>query len=524
MKLLNNGTQTRQNYLQASKIMNEMVGATFSPKGRNIAIQRLWGAPLIHHDGVGVAREIRSTDKFIDMCLLTLREAAQKQVDQCGDGTTLVTLLTHAILSEGVELVDGDTKKNPMVLRRELKSCSDKIIDYLKSVTNPIAGDEELLKIATISAGDEELGKLVADASKAVGETGIVHIEESPNGENHMIFTEGMSFDGGYTHNYFLTNPDRNEAVVENPYVLIFGKKISGQSEIVPILEKFIKEHKTFAIFGDIQGPALEFLIKNKVGGVMNCLVVDPKGSAKERRGILEDIAFTTGGRVFDDFSPDSFNMSYVGRCGVVKSNDKTTKVVDAQKSKEEIAEYVASLQSQMISEQNQFIREFIQARIAKLTTGVAVVYYAAKTKASLKEIRERLDDAIGATRSAYKLGYVPGGAVTLLKAAKHIKDEATVGADLLRSALEAPIRRLLENAGEEQVEFTIDQLESSDRNMGYDVMSNTICNVVERGIIDPTYVLVCAIENSVDVASLILTIDGSIAYAEEKEDRTLDE
>lgn len=500
------------------------VATTLGPKGRNVALDKKWGAPNVIHDGVTVAKEIELKDPFENMGAQLVKEAASKTADVAGDGTTTATVLAQSIVEEGIKNITAGA--NPMLLKRGLEEAGREVVEYIKKQAKKvdIKNTEELSQIATISGGDEEIGKLVAEALQKVGKDGVISVEEGRGLFTEIEYKEGMEFDKGYVSAYFVTNPEKMEAEIEAPYILITDKKISNLQELLPFLENLVKVSKNLVIIADdIEGEALATLVVNKMRGTFNTLAIKAPGFGDRRKEMLEDIAILTGGTVISDDTGMKFEnvtVEHLGQADKVWADKENSRIIGGKGDKKALAARVAQIRRAIDTTTSEFDREKLQERLAKLTGGVAVINVGAATEVELKERKERVIDAVAATKAALEEGVVSGGGVVLLEAVKSLDPkvlknavgdgDVATGVAILRRALEAPIRKLAENAGING-EVVIENIKKQEAGFGYDVMSEKYVNMVSSGIIDPAKVSRTAVENSVSVATMILTTEALI-------------
>jgi len=511
------GKKAQEKLLTGVHLLYETVCTTLSPKGNNVAIQRNWGTPIVVHDGVTVAKEVRSTDKFVQMGIDMVKEAAQKTNEEAGDGTTTSTLLAYEIVSRGMKLKENGV--NPMVLRDEIYQALADTKDELTKISKPAKTVSELQQVATISSASKEIGDMVGKAVFEMGIEGLVTVEESGSYETYVDKTDGMSIARGFSSPYFITDPNRNEAVVNNPVIIITDRNITTQLEIVPIIEAIVtKGFKNIVIVGDVGGVALKILVANKMNGTINCLVVKPPGYGENKIGFLEDIAIVTGGRVVaSDADMDVNDLSFLGKADKVVADMKVTMIVGGKGKSEDIKDQVKVVKGLLAKAPNVAIKEAYEERLAKMTTGVAVVRVGAKTETEAREKVERVKDAVGAAKSALEEGIVAGSGITFLRLAQAIKGDSD-GARLMREVLEQPMRKVMLNCGESQK--TIGEIMTSIKKNGkykegYEAMGGKVVDLMEAGIIDPTKVVRLCMENAVSVGTMILTISRLIPMQE---------
>ena len=511
-KILKFDSEAREKLLKGVNILTEAVATTLGPKGRNVAIDKKWGAPSVVHDGVTVAKEIDLEDPFENMGAQLLKEAASKTNDVAGDGTTTATILAQAIVSEGLKNIQAGS--NPMVLKRGIEKAVSALVKELERMSKKVTTQEEIAQVATISAADAQIGNLIAEALQKVGKDGVVTVEEGKSIEMTVDYKEGMEFDKGFVSPYFVTDTDKMEAEIEDPYVLITDKKISAASDFVPFLEKFVSASKDLIIIADeVEGEALALLVVNKLRGTINVLAVGAPGFGDRRKEQLEDIAILTGGTVISEDTGIKFEnveLDMLGRAGRVTSDKDNTLIVDGKGTKAKIDARIAQIRRQLETSDSEFDKEKLQERLAKLTGGVAVVNVGAATEVELKEKKERVDDAVAATKAAIEEGIVPGGEVALLRAAKGVEDvsangEETVGVEIVRKALEQPFRMLVKNAGMDDG-IALAKVIDSSGNMGIDALDGKVKDLVKAGIIDPVKVTRSALQNAASVAVMVMT------------------
>jgi chaperonin GroEL len=509
--------------------MANAVKTTLGPKGRNVGLDKKFGSPTVTHDGVTVAREVELQDPFENMGAQLLKEAATKTNDIAGDGTTTSVVLAQAIVHEGLRNIAAGA--NPMLLKRGLEKGGQAVVDAIKADAKEVKGKEEIAQIATISAADDQIGQLIADVMDKVGREGVITVEESKGLQFETEFVEGMQIDRGYISAYFVTNADRMEAVIEDPYILITDKKISAITDILPVLEKLVQVSKNLVIVAeDIDGEALATLVVNKLRGTLNILGVKAPGFGDRRKAMLEDIAILTGGQVITEEAGrklDSTTVQDLGRARRVTSDKDETTFVEGHGSQEKIMGRVKQIKAQIEETTSDFDKEKLQERLAKLAGGVAVIKVGAATEVELKEKKHRVEDALSAARAGVEEGMVPGGEVTLLNAIKALDkvkaegDELT-GVNIFRRALEEPFRQLVANAGQDGAvmlaQIRRKQDEQKSNVWGYEVIKNEIVDLTKAGIIDPAKVVRSAVENAISIASMILTTEALITDLPEKE------
>ncbi|KKP69110.1 chaperonin GroL [candidate division CPR3 bacterium GWF2_35_18] len=491
------------------------VKTTLGPKGRNVALDKKWGAPDVTHDGVTVAKEIELKDPFENMGAQLLKEAASKTNDIAGDGTTTSVVLAQAIVTEGLKNITAGA--NPMMIRRGLEKAADAIVSELKKMAKRISTKEEKAQVATISAADPQIGNLIAEAMEQVGDDGVITVEESKGLEMEKEHKEGMLFDKGYVSTYFVTNTDRMEAEIENPYILITDKKISGMSDLLPMLENFVKVSKDLVIIADdIEGEALATLVVNKLRGTFNVLAVKAPGFGDRRKEMLEDIAILTGGTVISEDAGrklDNVKIEDLGRAEKVVANKDETTIVGGKGKKHDLEARVSQIRKQISETTSEFDREKLEERLAKLSGGVVVLKVGAATEIELKEKKHRVEDAVQATKAAVEEGIISGGGVALIRARKVLENlkgytkEELVGAEIIRQAMEEPIRQIAANAGVD-AGWVVKEVEKNKGDYGFNVVTMEFGKMIEKGIIDPVKVTRSAVQNATSVATMILTTE----------------
>jgi chaperonin GroEL len=508
--------------------LSAAVVTTLGPKGRNVAIDKKWGGPSVIHDGVTVAKEIELPDAFENMGAQMVKEAASKTNDVAGDGTTTATLLATSIINFGFKNVTAGA--NPMVLKSGMEKAVDAVVAEIKKMAKTVKPGD-VTKVATISAQDEVIGKLIAQALEKVGKDGVVTVEEGKGLDVNVDYKEGMEFDKGYASAYFVTNPDRMEAEVESPYILITDKKVSNLQELLPFLEKLIKVSKNLVIIADdIEGEALATLAINKMKGTFNALAVKAPGFGDRRKEMLQDIATLTGGTVISDDTGAKFENVELSDCGQadkVWADKENTRIIGGKGAKKAIDARVATLKKAIDSATSDFDKEKLQERLAKLSGGVAVINVGAATEIEMKDKKERVNDAVSATKAALEEGIVPGGGVALLRARKVLEalkkgmsDDEKVGVDILWKALSEPMRAIAKNAGVDEgwVVKTVEDYKGVGVNYGYNVMTNAFGDMVAAGVVDPAKVTRSAVENAASVGMMVLTTEALITDIPEKD------
>ena len=500
------------------------VRVTLGPKGRNVVLDKSFGAPLITNDGVTIAKEIELEDAFENMGAQLVKEVATKTNDVAGDGTTTATVLTQAMVQEGMKNLEAGA--NPIVLRRGMKKATDTAVEALKAMSEKVNGKDQIAKVAAISAGDEEVGNLVADAMEKVTNDGVITIEESKTMQTELDLVEGMQFDRGYVSAYMCTDMDKMEAALDDPYILITDKKISNIQEILPLLEQVVQSGARLLIIAeDIEGEALTTLIVNKLRGTFNVVAVKAPGYGDRRKAMLEDIAILTGGQVISEelgLELKDTTLEQLGRAKSVKVQKENTVIVDGEGDKEAIKGRIAQIRSQIDETTSEFDKEKLQERLAKLAGGVAVIRVGAATETEMKEAKLRMEDALNATRAAVEEGIIAGGGSAYIHASKEVAkladtldgDEKT-GAKVILKALEAPLYYIAANAGLEGA-VIINKVKESKAGVGFNAATEEYVDMVASGILDPVKVTRSALQNATSVASTLLTTESAVANIKE--------
>jgi chaperonin GroEL len=500
---------------------------TLGPKGRTVALDRKWGAPNIVNDGAIVAKDIEVKDPFENMGVQLAKEVASKTADVVGDGTTTATLLLQSLVSEGLRNITAGT--NPVVLRRGIEKGVKAVVSELEKMAKPVKGKEEIAQVATISAAEPQVGNLIAEALEKVGKDGVVTVEEGKGLVTEVEYKEGMEFDKGYASPYFVTIPERMEAEIEEPYILITDKKLSALNELLPFLEKLVKISKSVVIIADeIEGEALATLVVNKIRGTFNCLAIKAPGFGDRRKAMLSDIAILTGGTVISEDMGrklDSVTLEDCGRAEKVWANKENCRIIGGKGDVAKIKARIAQIKREIEETTSDFDREKLEERLAKLSGGVAVLNVGAATEPEMKEKKERVLDAVAATKAAIEEGIVAGGGVALLRAkkalgkTKDLEGEEKVGVEILLRVLEEPIRQILNNSGVDEGYWVREVEKTKDSEMGYNVLSDQMVNMFEVGIVDPVKVTRTALQNAASTAAVILTTDVLVTDIPEKEE-----
>ncbi|MDK2980792.1 MAG: chaperonin GroEL [Chloroflexota bacterium] len=518
------GEEARRKLRNGIDIVAESVATTLGPKGRNVALDRKFGSPTITHDGVTVAKEIELEDPFENMGAQLLKEAATKTNDIAGDGTTTSTVLAHAMVTEGLKTLAAGA--NPMMLKRGIEAASKAVADAIKEQAIEISTKEEIANVATISAQDRQIGDLIADVMDKVGKDGVITVEESKGLEFEQEYVEGMQFDRGYISSYFITDSDHMESVIEEPYILIYDKKISAAQDLLPLLEKLVQVGKRDLVIlaEDVDGEALATMVLNKLRGTLNVLAVKAPGFGDRRKAMMQDIATLTGATLISEETGRKLDTAVVADLGraekVVADKDNTT-VIGGKGDSKAIKARIEQIRVEIEKTTSDYDREKLQERLAKLSGGVAIIRVGAATETELKEKKHRVEDALSATRAAVEEGIVPGGGVALLNAVDSLGslklegDDVNTGANIVRKALEAPMRRISENAGYEGsvVVANIRAAQAKEKNnkFGFNVLDENYVDMVKAGVIDPAKVTRGALENATSIAAMILTTEALI-------------
>jgi chaperonin GroEL len=511
----------RERMLRGVDILANAVKVTLGPKGRNVVLEKSFGAPRITKDGVTVAKEIELEDKFENMGAQMVREVASKTSDTAGDGTTTATLLAHAIVREGAKSVAAGS--NPMDLKRGIDLAVHAVVEELKTKAKKVTSSGEIAQVGTISAnGDPEIGRMIAEAMDKVGNEGVITVEEAKSLESELEVVEGMQFDRGYISPYFITNADKMVAELEDPYILIYEKKLSGLQALLPLLERVVQAGRPLLIIAeDVEGEALATLVVNKLRGGLKVAAVKAPGFGDRRKAMLQDIAILTAGEMISEdlgIKLENVTMEMLGSAKRVSITKDDTTIVDGAGKKKDIEARIAQIRQQIEDTTSDYDKEKLQERLAKLSGGVAVIKVGGSTEVEVKERKDRVDDALHATRAAVEEGIVPGGGVALLRALKALdalrsaNDDQKVGINIIRRALQAPARQIAENAGEDGAVVTGKILDSSDYAFGYNAQTGEYGNLVKQGVIDPAKVVRSALQGAASVAGLLVTTEAMVA------------
>lgn len=518
-KMIIYGDEARAKLKAGVDALSRAVATTLGPRGGNVALDKSWGTPQVVHDGVTVAREIELEDKFENMGAQIVKEAASKTNDIAGDGTTTATVLAQAIVEAGLRNISAGA--NAMVIRKGLEKATDLVVKEILKTAKNISSKEEKTQVATISAQSKEIGEIIADAMEKVGDQGVITVDESKGSEIELEYKEGMQFDKGYASLYFVTNPEKMEASIEDPYILVTDSKISNMQDLLGLLESLVQVSKNFVIIAeDVEGDALSTLVVNKLRGILNVLAIKAPGFGDRRKAMLEDIAILTGATLISEDTGkklDSVKVADLGRADRIISEKDSTTIVGGKGKESEIKDRMKILKGQISKATSDFDKEKLNERLAKLGGGVAVVKVGAATEAELKELKLRVEDAVNATKAAVAEGIVAGGGVTYLKVRKVLEgldlqgDEKT-GSNILYEALERPVRLLIRNTGLDDgkvlAEIERKSLDEKNNNIGFDVLNQKYVDLVEVGIIDPAMVTRSALQNAVSAATMIITTE----------------
>ena len=519
-KQIKYGDEARKLLENGVNVIADTVKITLGPKGRNVVLDKKYGAPLITNDGVTIAKEIELEDPFENMGAQLVKEVSTKTNDVAGDGTTTAMVLAQAIIREGLKNLAAGA--NPIILKKGIAAAVDTVVDKIKSISKPVESKLAISQVASISAGDEKIGELIANAMEIVGKDGVITVEEGKSMTTELTTVDGMQFDRGYASAYMVTNTEKMEAVLDNPYILITDKKISALQEILPVIEPIAQQGARLLIIAeDVEGDALAALIVNKLKGVLNCVAVKAPGFGDRRKAMLEDIAILTGGTVISSdlgYEFKDVTLDMLGRAAQVKVDKDNTTIIDGAGEASDIKARVASIKAQIAETTSEYDKEKLQERLAKLAGGVAVINVGAATEVEMKEKKLRIEDALAATRAAVEEGIVPGGGVALLSSTpelarlvKSLSGDEKTGASIVLKAIEEPIRQIAVNAGLDGSVIVNTIKNSKKPNHGYDALKNQYVDMVESGIIDPTKVARSVLQNAASVASTLLTTESIV-------------
>lgn len=518
-KLIKFDETARRAMEKGVNVLADTVKVTLGPKGRNVVLGKSFGSPMITNDGVTIAREIELADPFENMGAQLVREVATKTNDIAGDGTTTATLLAQAIIREGLKNVAAGA--NPMILKKGINKAVEAAVEELKGMSKQVETSEDIAQVASVSAGDETIGQLISQAMDKVGKDGVITVEEAKTMGTDLTVVEGMQFDRGYLSSYMVTDTEKMEAVIENPYILITDKKITSIQEILPVLEQIVQTGKSLLLIAeDIEGEALATLIVNKLRGTFNCVAVKAPGFGDRRKEMLKDIAILTGGEVISEelgYELKEATVDMLGTASTVRIDKENTIIVDGAGDKAAIQDRVKQIRAQYEESTSEFDKEKLQERLAKLTGGVAVINVGAATETEMKDKKLRIEDALNATRAAVEEGLVPGGGTALLltvsavsKVVKELTGDSKTGAEIIKRALEEPLRQIAINAGLEG-SVIVEKVKNSKNGIGFDALNEKYVNMFEAGIVDPTKVTRSALQNAASVASMLLTTEAAV-------------
>lgn len=500
------------------------VKVTLGPKGRNVVLDKKFGTPTITNDGVTIARDIELEDPYENMGAQLIKEVATKTQDVAGDGTTTATLLAQCMIHEGMKNVVAGA--NPMIIKRGIRKAVDAVVEEIKTFSKPVETKEAIAQVASISASDEEIGELIAEAMEKVGKDGVITVEESKGMGTTLEVVEGMEFDRGYISPYMVTDTEKMEAVLDEPYILITDKKLSNVQDLLPVLEKIVQQGKKLLIIAeDVEGEALATLVVNKLRGTLTCVAVKAPGFGDRRKAMLEDIAILTGGQVIsEDLGIDikNIDISMLGQARQVRVDKENTTIVDGAGNPEDIKKRINSIKAQIEETTSDFDREKLQERLAKLAGGVAVIQVGAATETELKERKTRIEDALSATRAAVEEGIVPGGGTAFINALPALdkieaEGDELVGINIVRRALEEPLRQIAENAGYEG-SIIVEKVKASEKGVGFDALHEDYGDMMQKGIVDPTKVTRSTLQNAASIAAMVITTEAVVSDVPEKE------
>jgi len=518
--------EARRAILRGVEKLSSAVKVTLGPSGRNVILEKKFGSPTITKDGVTVAKEIELKDPFENLGAQLVKEVASKTSDVAGDGTTTATILAEAIYRQGLKYIAAGA--NAMEIKRGIEKAVEKVVEHLKSMSREVKGRKEISEVASISANnDMEIGEKIAEAMDKVGKDGVITVEEAKGIETYVEIVEGMQFDRGYISPYFVTNPDKMEAILEEPYILLHDKKIASIRDILPVLEKVAQSGKPVLVIAeDVEGEALATLVVNKIRGTLQACAVKAPGYGERRKAMLEDIAILTGGRVISEeagMKLENAQITDLGRAKrVIVTKDYTT-IVEGYGKKEDIQARIQQIKAQIEETKSDYDREKLQERLAKLSGGVAVIYVGAATETEMKEKKARIEDALHATKAAVEEGIVPGGGVAFLRAQKALDDlkldgDKQIGVEIVKQVLEEPLKQIAENAGQEGT-LIVEKVKTLEETKGFNALTGEFVDMIEAGIIDPTKVERIALQNAASIASLLLTTEALVTEIKEKKE-----
>ncbi|HCO70568.1 chaperonin GroEL [Mesotoga sp. B105.6.4] len=526
-KILKYSEEARRSLEKGVDAIADAVRITLGPKGRNVVLEKSWGSPTITNDGVSIAKEIELEDKFENLGAQLVKEVASKTNDIAGDGTTTATVLAHAMIKEGLKNVTAGA--NPILMKKGIQKATETAVSHIRSLSKKISSREDIASVAAISANDTEIGELIAEAMDKVGQDGVITVEDSKTLETYVEFVEGMQFDRGYISPYFVSDPEKMEAIIKEPLILITDKKVSAVKPLVPILEKVAQAGKPLVIIAeDIEGEALSTLVLNKLRGTLDSVAVKAPGFGDRRKAMLQDIAILTGGTVISEevgLTLENATINDLGSAGVVKVKKDDTIIVDGKGDPEKIKQRIGQIKVQIDQTTSEYEKETLQERLAKLSGGVAVIKVGAATETELKEKKHRIEDALSATRAAVEEGIVAGGGVVLARAKKSVQElfdstenpDIKIGVKVVLKALDTPIRQIVENAGLDGAVVVDKILHNDDDAFGYDALNDTYTDMFKVGIIDPAKVTRSALQNAASIAAILLTTEAALTEKPEE-------
>ncbi|MFO7882467.1 MAG: chaperonin GroEL [Kosmotogaceae bacterium] len=530
-KIIHYGEEARRGLERGVDAVAKSVKITLGPKGRNVVLEKSWGSPTITNDGVSIAKEIELEDKFENLGAQLVKEVASKTNDIAGDGTTTATVLAQAMIKEGIKNVAAGG--NPILIRKGMERAVKKAVEEIRNMSKKLTSRDDIAHVASISANDPEIGELIADAMDKVGQDGVITVEDSKTLETYVEFVEGMQFDRGYISPYFVTDPEKMEAILKEPYILITDKKISAVKSLVPVMEKVAQAGKPLVVISeDVEGEALSTLVLNKIRGTLDSMAIKAPGFGDRRKAMLQDIATLTGGTVISEdvgLTLDNVTLEDLGTAGTIKVKKDDTIIVDGQGNENEIKQRISQIKGQIEQTTSDYEKETLQERLAKLSGGVAVIKVGAATETELKEKKHRIEDALSATRAGVEEGIIAGGGVALVRAKKVVEkfieeledEDLKVGANIILKSLDVPMRQIVANAGFDGSVIVHKVLESDDVEFGYDALNNDYCNMFKAGIIDPVKVARSALQNAASIAGILLTTEATVIdKPDENEDK----
>mgnify|MGYP000992224900 FL=1 len=526
-KILKYGEESRRALERGVDAVADAVKITIGPKGRNVVLEKSWGSPTITNDGVSIAKEIELEDKFENLGAQLVKEVASKTNDIAGDGTTTATVLAQAMIKEGLKNVTAGA--NPILLKKGIQKATEKAVAHIRSLSKKISSREDIASVAAISANDTEIGELIAEAMDKVGQDGVITVEDSKTLETYVEFVEGMQFDRGYISPYFVSDPEKMEAIIKDPLILITDRKLSAVKPIVPLLEKVAQAGKPLVIIAeDIEGEALSTLVLNKLRGTLDSVAVKAPGFGDRRKAMLQDIATLTGGTVISEevgLTLENASIDDLGSAGMVKVKKDDTIIVDGKGDADKIKQRIGQIKAQIDQTTSEYEKETLQERLAKLSGGVAVIKVGAATETELKEKKHRIEDALSATRAAVEEGIVAGGGVVLARAKKPVQElfESTenpdikIGVKVVLKALDTPMKQIVENAGLDGAVIVDKVLNNDDPAFGYDALNDVYTDMFKVGIIDPAKVTRSALQNAASIAAILLTTEAALTEKPEE-------